>query len=266
MKGMATGDDLFSNWVLSDGQDGFVSTEDFAVSDELFEQALVAVGNSFPPADMRLEVDMTGGQVEEIWEREEVEVESDERSGESGHEADVDLDEVNAWVGAVSTEAKVRTWKDLGGERLQSRCFLVEWKGSVLLDREDFLRKLFAAVGVDGADVSFVMGREVRATRADYCLVLRLKSRMRWRDWRKKLMFGHGGDVDESGLVMRVRVPCKGTDEGVIEFVEDMKRRCELYDEVCRWNEGNMVRRQSRPPTRRKRKRMVDGSNEQERQ
>ncbi len=152
-------------------------------------------------------------------------------------------EQVSIWVGEVLTEGKHRVWKEHSGSRFQSRCFSVEWKGSALLDEQQFLRELFR---VFGGELSFVLGVEARQTRADYLLVVRMKGQKRWRDWREKLMFGHGGDMGEAGLFIRLRVPRRGTDDGVNLFVRHMKRRCGEYPQVFRFREEEMEFSQAR--------------------
>lgn len=152
-------------------------------------------------------------------------------------------EQVDAWINRVVTDGRFRVWKEHGGQRFQSRCFAVEWKGSVVVDEQGFMRELFRVLG---GELSFVLGVEVRKTRADYMMVARMQGRVRWRDWREKLMFGHGGDMTEPGLFIRVRVPRRGTDDGVNTFVSSMKRRCEGYPQVFKYKADEMEFRQGR--------------------
>ena len=151
------------------------------------------------------------------------EAEGLEESGEDeGKNSGPTAEELARWQSAVVSGRSEPTGNEQASGRFQGRCFAVEWRGSVLLDKGQFVRQLFRALGKEGEEASFVLGMEVRKSRADYFLVVRLKTRLRWRDWRKKLMFGHGGEVEGEGLFMRVRVPCRSSEEGTKAFVEEM--------------------------------------------
>lgn len=152
--------------------------------------------------------------------------------------------EIATWQREVVEVGRERVWRDQRvGTRLQSRCFAVEWRSSMLVDKKEFVRRLLSVVG---GEASFVLGTERRTSRADYFLIVRLFNRMRWRDWREALMFGHGDCRDEEGLFMRVRVPRRKTDEAMNLFAKEMVRRCETYDETCRYKEGQLTRLQKR--------------------
>ncbi len=148
-------------------------------------------------------------------------------------------DDTAKWQSSVTIASKRRTWIEYTGGRLRSRCFAVEWRGSVLTDKVEFVRRMF---GVIGGDVSFMLGTEVRSSRADHLVVVRSSKLMCWRDWRKKLMFGHGDDAGEAGLFMRVRVPGASSGEGVKAFVDDMVRRCDVYEYTSKYREADLVR------------------------
>jgi len=198
---------------------------------------------------------MEGSNVPQLLDFEPTRVESaandEERS--SGDELDeVDdggpegptADEIATWQREVVEVGRERVWRDQRvGKRLQSRCFAVEWRSSMLIDKDDFVRRL---LGVVGGEASFVLGTERRTSRADYFLIVRLFKRMRWRDWRESLMFGHGDCGDEEGLFMRVRVPRRKTDEAMNLFVKEMVTKCEMYDETCRYKEAQLTRLQKR--------------------
>lgn len=152
-------------------------------------------------------------------------------------------EELAQWRSSVVAEQKARVGKDYSGARFQSRCFAVEWRGSVLLDKEVFLRELRDAVG---GDASFMLEIEGRKSRVDYFAVVRVDERMRCRDWRKKLMFGHGGDVEGEGPFMRVQVPRRGSEEGTRDFVLQMVRKCDTYPDVFRYRQAEMMREHSK--------------------
>jgi hypothetical protein len=169
-----------------------------------------------------------------------------EESDEAGEENEVPTaQQVEQWQSKVVEFKRERTWRDHIAGTLQSRCFTVEWKGSPLVQKDDFVRRVFGALG---GKVSFVLGTEIRTSTADYYMVVRCGNRARWRDWRKKLMFGHGGQGDfEEGFFMRVRVPRWRTVEGINVFLRDAMQKCEGYGETSRYRESEMSRVQSRP-------------------
>ena len=170
-------------------------------------------------------------------EEEDDDVESEE--GEEEVRRGPTEEMLTKWESGVEGATGGRKWKEHPFGMMQSTCFAVEWRGSVLLDKQVFIRKLLLLVG---GDASFVMGCEIRRSRADYTVVVRMKKRVRWREWRRKLMFGHASDGEEEGLFMRVRVPLVGTDQGINAFIGQMKRRCEVYEETSRYKEGNLIR------------------------
>lgn len=167
-------------------------------------------------------------------------------------------EELAAWRSEVVVGHREPTGSDHTSGRLQARCFSAEWRGSVLLDKEEFIRQLFGVLeGKEGKEgkVSFMLGMDVRKSRADYLVVVRSESRLRWRDWRETLMFGHGGDADGEGLFMRVRVPCRASAEGTKAFVEEMIGKCAVYEHTYRYKEADMLREHSKGYSRPGRKR-----------
>jgi hypothetical protein len=192
--------------------------------------------------DVRLleasEVQQTGGEV-------------DDEKQSSGDEMEEVLqgrrptpEQVAVWQRNVVEVGRQRVWQAHTDRRFQARCFAVEWRSSALVDGKEFVRRLFRVVG---GDASFVLGMDIRKSRADYCLVVRLAVLARWRDWRKVLMFGHGAQDDEEGLFVRVRVPRRRkTDEDINAFVREMLRKCDTYDETCRYKEAGLIRLQGR--------------------
>jgi len=147
--------------------------------------------------------------------------------------------DVAMWQSNVISASKRRTWTEYTSGRFRSRCFAVEWRGSVLTDRMEFVRRM---CGVIGGDAPFMLGTEVRSSRADYFVVVRSRKLLCWRDWRKKLMFGHGDDADEAGLFMSVRVPSATSAEGLKAFVDDMTRKCDAYEHTSKHLEADLVR------------------------
>ncbi len=114
----------------------------------------------------------------------------------------------------------------------------------MLVDSRTFVRRLLAVVG---GKASFVLGMDIRKLRADYFMTVRLPRQPRWREWREVLMFGHGfeqGEYDgEEGLFMRVFVSRRWkTEEDINTFVKEMVRKCDTYEETCRYNEGGLFR------------------------
>jgi len=162
-------------------------------------------------------------------------------SGDDGQdlEGTATGDDTATWQSNVISASKRRTWMEHTSGRFRSRCFAVEWRGSVLTDRMEFVRRM---CGVTGGDAPFMLGTEVRSSRADYFVVVRSRKRLCWRDWRKKLMFGHGDDADEAGLFMSVRVPSATSAEGVKAFVDDMTRKCDAYEHTSKHLEADLVR------------------------
>lgn len=147
------------------------------------------------------------------------------------------------WRQAVVGRDRERSWKIHSDKRFQSRCFAAEWRSSSLLDRDDFLRRLFLVVG---GDVSFALGVDQRAGRADYFLVVRLHDPVRWRDWRQLLMFGHDTEDESEGLFLRLLVPRTPSGGGVVQFVQEMSKRCGLYGHVSKFRDSELLRVQSR--------------------
>ena len=191
---------------------------------------------------------LPGGEVE----REDV-PEGLEGSGEdAGGSSGPTLEEVATWQSAVVTSRNEPTGSDQPSGRLQARCFAVEWRGSVLLDKEEFVRRLF---GVIGGEACFVLGVEIRKFRADYMVVVRSESLFRWRDWRTKLMFGHGGEAEGEGLFMKVRVPLRSSAEGTKAFVQEMIGKCGTYEHMCRYKEEIIFREHDKGYARPGRKR-----------
>jgi len=165
---------------------------------------------------------------------------------EEGEEYDpraITDEQVAAALGELENEIREPAWRTHTTGVLQSRCFAVEWRGTILLDRKEFVRRLLRVVG----NVPFVLGTEKRKSRADYLVVVRLEGRARLRDWRKALLFGHDGEGEEEGLFMRVRVPRRATDAGINAFVQEMLQKCESYCEVSRYRSAEMSRTQARP-------------------
>ena len=143
------------------------------------------------------------------------------------------------WQSKLARRAHPRSSRDHSGVRFQGRCFAVEWRSSAVLDGDVFVQELFRLIG---GEVSFVLGMEARKMRADYRVVVRSRELIRWRDWKKKLMFGHGGEVEGEPLYMRVEVPSRGSEECTRAFVNEMVSKCELYEQVWRYNEQAMRR------------------------
>jgi hypothetical protein len=148
-------------------------------------------------------------------------------------------DDLATWQSMVVRSSKPRTWQVYSSGYFQSRCFAVEWRDSVLLGQEELACGMFRALG---GNVSFMLGTEVRISRADHMAVVRSASLIRWRDCRNKLMFGHGDGATEDGLFIRVRVPDRKSVEGVNAFVGEMVRKCETYGETSMYNGGDLVR------------------------
>jgi hypothetical protein len=149
--------------------------------------------------------------------------------------------DIATWQSMVVRSFKPRTWEVYSSGRFQSRCFAVEWRDSVLLDQRELARGVFRAVG---GNASFMLGTEVRSSRADHMAVVRSVGRIAWRDCREKLMFGHGLDNggSEDGLFVRVRVPGRKSAEGVLAFMGEMVRKCETYVETSSYKGSYLVR------------------------
>jgi len=225
------------------------------VDDMLFGGVVAEVQQGYEPGDvgfMDFEAEGVFGQYCELatlemplFVPEMVRDDGDDMEGTTTGDDDVHedegptMDEVATWQNAVVSASRRRTWTEYTSGWFRSRCFAVEWRGSVLTDRVEFVRRMF---GVIGGDASFMLGTEVRSSRADYFVVVRSSKRMCWRDWRKKLMFGHGDDADEAGLFMRVRVPSATSGEGVKAFVDDMVRKCDVYEYASKYKEVELLR------------------------
>lgn len=172
-----------------------------------------------------------------------------------------------AWRKMVVTADGSRAWKDYCGTRFEVRCFAVEWRGSVLLDKEKFLRGLYRAIegeageAGEAIEASFIVGMEIRKLKADYFAVVRRREPVRWRDWRRELMFGHGveggeGEGEEQGLYVRVLVPTQSSAEGHGAFVAEMIGRCDsTYPDTYRYREAEMTREHNKSYARPGRKR-----------
>ena len=158
------------------------------------------------------------------------------------------------WRNAVVEKEKNPSWKDHGQGPFRHRCFSVEWRSSVLVNQEDIIKNVFSVLG---GEVSFVLGTDVRKSRADHMIVVRLKDQTWWRDWKSKLMFGHGEDVEGEGLFLRVRIPRAQSGEGTKLFVDEMIRKCDVYDITCSYREPELTREHGKGylrPGRKKRK------------
>ena len=187
--------------------------------------------------------DWEGGSMQ--FEMDEMEV-MDEAEGEdgntsttNGNECGPTAEEMRIWSSLLVKQRNERVGKDYSGARFQGRCFAVEWRSSRLLDSELFVRQLFQLIGGEAA---FILGMEVRGSRADYRVLVRTRELIRWRDWRKKLMFGHGGEAEGEGLYMRVEVPSRGSEESTMSFVSEMMLRCSYYPDTWRYNEPDLRR------------------------
>ena len=215
------------------GKDGDWDEMGLGVFDEEAEDLFVGFSEQVEPGARRAEC---GDSVDS------------EEGSESGDSSTGGLgpteEDLARWESGVISTVGDRVWKEHPvGVLLQSRCFAVDWRSSVLLDRRAFIRGLFRVVG---GDASFVLGSEIRRTRAEYSVVVRMKSRVRWRSWRKELMFGHAAHSDEEGLFVRVRVPLRATDEGINAFIGQMKRRCEVFEQTSKYNEADLIRVQDK--------------------
>jgi hypothetical protein len=166
---------------------------------------------------------------------------SEESEDDDENEEDATDEDLATWQSRVVRSSKPRTWEVYSSGHFQSRWFAVEWRDSVLVDQQELARGMFRAVG---GEVSFMLGTEVRSSRADHMAVVRSFSRIRWRDCRNKLMFGHGLDDggSEDGLFVRVRVPSRKSAEGVLAFMGEMVRKCETYGETSKYKAEDLVR------------------------
>ncbi len=148
-------------------------------------------------------------------------------------------EEMAEWRRNVVEEDKGRHGEEFNGTSFQSRSFAVEWRGSVLVDPEAFLAELRKVIGMD---VYFLLGVEGRKSRNDYMVVVRTKEQLRYRDIRRALMFGHGGDVEREVPFTRLQVPQRSSGEGQREFVLEMVRSYEGYPKTYRYKYEEMMR------------------------
>jgi hypothetical protein len=192
--------------------------------DSGLERYFAGFGEKYPEA-VRASVEVAAGV-------EETEGKDGERSGNEGENAPT-LEEVLEWSNKIVRETKPRSSKYHEGARFQCRCFAVEWRSSPVTDGDVFVREFLSLIG---GDASFVMGWQVNKTRADYRVIVRAKEAIRWRDWRKKLMFGHGGDAE--GVYMAAEVPRRGSEECTRQFVLEMILKCEQYEHVYRYGDN----------------------------
>jgi hypothetical protein len=131
----------------------------------------------------------------------------------------------------------------------------VEWRDSVLVDHEEVTRQVFVLLG-RAESLAFALGMRERKQegeqRADHFVVVRLNDREGWRDWKSKLMFGHGNEV-----MMRVRVPRRQSAEGTKAFVDVMMDEMRGYGVTCMHKETELMREHGKGylrPGRKKRK------------
>ena len=229
------------------GQESWMMESNTA--DARMESLFAGFCESALAAEVQGDVGMGGS---ESYEEEEVEA----TDGNEGERSERDSGsgptqyELLQWQSRVTRQVNGRAGKDFSGDRFQCRCFAVEWRSSVLVDGQYFLQELFKLIG---GEVSFVLGWQVRKSRADYSLIARGKEVIRWRDWRKKLMFGHGGEAD--GVFIGVEVPLRNSEECTRQFVLEMTSKCERYEHVWRYQEEDMRRELDRSyprPGRRK--------------
>lgn len=134
-------------------------------------------------------------------------------------------------------------WKEHRRGTMQSTSFFAEWRSSAVTDSKEFVRGLLLAVGTEA---SFIVGYEVRKHRADYAVVVRTPQRLRWRDPRKELLFGHGAVEDDEDFHIRIRVPVTtGTDKGINAFVARMTELCDRFDNTHGYKEKELIRQRS---------------------
>jgi hypothetical protein len=156
-------------------------------------------------------------------------------------------------VGDLEAIAKGRLGKDVAQKRvkskmesyvefLQSACFGIEWRGSVLLDKQGMLESLEAVVG-RGSGVSYCVGAQYVGGVANYICVVRTrrKNRVRVRRPRRRLVAGHvvgpGVEKDTGNFGFRMCFPVESTDAAMNAFVGKVARLCDTLDEVWTYNE-----------------------------
>ena len=152
------------------------------------------------------------------------------------------MEDIAKWRSDVVVDRRELVWKDHEDYRFQSRCFAVDWRSSALIDPEEIVKGLFSLFG---KDASFVLGTDVRGSRADHMAVVRLRERgkrIMWRNWREKLMFGHGGEASGETLFLRVRVAFSQSAVGTKAFVDEMLLKCNLYEVIYRYDEVGLIR------------------------
>ena len=195
---------------------------------------------------------------------EDVEVEEETGDGNwKGSDKDDDgtPERLAEWMGQVVTVRKERESKMYIGRRFEVRCFAVEWRSSVVVDVDAFMMGLFRLFG---GESSFVLGANVGKLRADYLLVIRPFERIRWSDWRTKLMFGYGteagdeGEGEHLGRFLRVSVPSRASAEGTTAFVKEMLEGCGTYPITKRYRAEEMCLEVDRTYSRPARKRKAD--------
>lgn len=226
-----------------------------------------AQADGFGPVDSGLEAELFAGAVRQ---RANVapptvggESLSESASGSDGvRREQLSSEDLSSYCDLVVTEFVAQPFQVLSASRLQSRCFAVEWRGSAVVDRAVVLRGVFATLG---SRVSFVLGADARAARADYLLVVRLRRRDRRRDVVGRLMLGHGfgadGSTCEEGVFNRVMVPVGSGERSEEQFVTEMLRRCSLYASRSSFKEQGLFQRQDKTYKRPGRqKRVVCGS------
>ena len=173
----------------------------------------------------------------------------------------VAMEDIAKWRRDVVVDRREVVSKDHEGGRLKSRCFAVEWRSSALVDTEEIVNGLFSLLG---GDASFVLGTDARGSRADHMAVVRLKEagkRIMWRNCREKLMFGHGAEALGETLFLRVLIASSQSAEGTKAFVDEMLRKCNLYEVVYRYDEVGLTRELDRGYSRggRKKRKVSEG-------
>jgi hypothetical protein len=153
--------------------------------------------------------------------------------------------------------AKTRLGKDVVKKRaaskmerrvefLQSGCFAVEWRGSLLLDKEVMLESLEAVVG-RGSGVSYCVGAQYVEGSAHYLAVVRTrrKDRVRVKKPRRRLVAGHvvgrGVEEDTGDFGFAMCFPGEHTDAALNDFVGKVARLCDTFDQVWTRNEDQLM-------------------------
>lgn len=133
-------------------------------------------------------------------------------------------------------EKRPKVWKQLSlNDRLQTRIFAIEWRGSVMTGKEEFGRWITNFVG--SWVCGYCLGSSIRGDTADYLAVFRFESRFSLRSTRKKVIANHVSLAPRSdGLTyspLWVWIYTHSDAGKTEKFLDEFRHKAEAYDEFA---------------------------------